>query len=301
VSAPPATTLGVLHPGTMGTALAASALRTGTRVVWASEGRSPATAARAGNAGLSDLVTLARLCDESDVILSICPPANAEDVARDVARRGFTGLYVEANAISPERMVAIARELTAGGAGVVDGAVFGPPPWRPGTSRLYLAGEAAPRVAGLFAAGPVTPVAVDRPVGSSSALKMSYGAVQKGLTALQALSLSMADAYGVEDLLATEWDRSSPGTTDDVRRRIAVAGPKAWRWVGEMEEIADTATAVGLPEGFHRAAAELFEQWRSHKPPDGSRDAVVDDVLGLLRELSRNHRHVGTGTGSGPS
>ena len=291
-------TLGVLHPGTMGTALAASAARTGARVVWVSEGRSPATAARAENAGLSDLVTLDRLCGESDVILSICPPANAEDVARDVARRGFTGLYVDANAISPERMVAIASVLTAGGAGVVDGAVFGPPPWQPGTSRLYLAGEAAPRVAALFAAGPVTPVAIDRPAGSSSALKMAYGSVQKGLTALQALSLSMADGYGVEDLLATEWDRGSPGTTDDIRRRIGVAGPKAWRWVGEMQEIADTAAAAGLPEGFHRAAAEVFERWRSHKPPDGSRDAVVEDVLGMLRELSRNSRPVGTGTGS---
>jgi 3-hydroxyisobutyrate dehydrogenase-like beta-hydroxyacid dehydrogenase len=283
----------------MGTALAASAARSGTRVVWASEGRSRATAARARDAGLSDLGSLDRLCADSDVILAICPPANAEDVARDVARRGFAGLYVDGNAISPARMATIDSVLRAGGAGVVDGAVFGPPPWQPGTSRLYLAGEAARRVVGLFSQGAVTPVAVDRPVGSSSALKMSYGAVQKGLTALQALSLAMADRYGVEDLLATEWDRGSPGAADDIRRRIGIAGPKGWRWVGEMQEIADTSAAAGLPEEFHRAAAELFERWRSHKPPDGSRDAVVEDVLGLVRELCRDRGAAEARSGSG--
>jgi 3-hydroxyisobutyrate dehydrogenase-like beta-hydroxyacid dehydrogenase len=286
VTRPAGTTLGVLHPGTMGTALAASAARTGTRVVWASEGRSPATSARAAEAGLSDLRTLDRLCADSDIILSICPPASAEDVARAVAGRGFAGLYVDANAISPTRMETVESVLAAGGAAVVDGAVFGPPPWQPGTSRLYLTGDAASRVSELFAAGPVTPVVFEGPLGSASALKMSYGAVQKGLIALKASCLAIADRYDVADLLAAEWDRGQPGATDDLRHRIGVAAPKAWRWIGEMHEVADTAAAAGLPEGFHRAAAEVFASWREHKDPAGRREAIVEDVDGLIRQLA---------------
>lgn len=282
------TTLGVLHPGTMGAALAASAVRSGTRVVWASHERSRATAIRAQAAGADDVGSMDALCADSDIVMSICPPASAEAVAAEVAAAKFVGTYVDANAISPGRMAAINDLLSANGSSVVDGAVFGPPPWKTGTSRIYLAGEAAAQVAALFSQGPVQPIVLDGSIGSASALKMAYSASQKGLTALTALCIAMADRYGVEDLLATEWDRSEPGVTATARRRIAVAVPKAWRWIGEMQEVADTALSAGLPDGFHRAAAEVYERWRAHKDPQGSRDAIVQDVGAVIRELSQD-------------
>ncbi len=61
-------TIGLLHPGQMGSAVGAAA-STGHRVLWISEGRSAATAARASADGLEDVVSLARLV-EAEVILS---------------------------------------------------------------------------------------------------------------------------------------------------------------------------------------------------------------------------------------
>ncbi|HET6550317.1 MAG TPA: NAD(P)-binding domain-containing protein, partial [Solirubrobacter sp.] len=93
------TTIGVLHPGEMGAAIAAALAATGADVLWASDGRSEATAARAGRAGLRDAGDAAAVARAADVLLSVCPPHAAAAVARSVA--GFEGVYVEANAVSP--------------------------------------------------------------------------------------------------------------------------------------------------------------------------------------------------------
>ena len=271
-------TLGILHPGSMGSALAANAAGAGHTVLWASAGRSRATAARAADAGAVDAGSVAELCRRSDVVLSICPPAAAEAVAAEVAATGYGGCYVDANAIAADRMVVVAELLEPAGATVVDGAVVGRPPRQPGTTRLYLAGVGAQEVALLFAAGPVEPVVLDRPIGTASALKMAYAASTKGAVALSSLCLAMAARHGVLDELTAEWDRDDPQATASARRRIAAGVPRAWRWVGEMHEIADTAAAAGLPDGFHRAAAELFERWAQHRDDEVGADAAIAEL-----------------------
>src|SRR5882757_9995035 len=149
-------TVAVLHPGQMGAAMARAAGRNAERVLWCSAGRSAATAERAGAAGLTAVETLAEAL-EADIVLSICPPASAEGVATEVAEAGFTGLYVDCNAISPQRAEKIADRLAKGGARPVDGGIVGPPPRDGRRNRLYLSGPATdlPAVAGLFAGGPV--------------------------------------------------------------------------------------------------------------------------------------------------
>ena len=56
---------------------------------------------------------------------------------------------------------------------------------------------------------------------------------------------------------------------------------KAWRFSGEMEEIADTFAAAGLPDGFHRAAAEVYRRMSGYRdaasPP--SVEEVATEVL----------------------
>lgn len=272
-------TLGILHPGSMGAALAANAGAGGHEVLWASPDRSEATAARAAGAGAVDAGSVDELCRRSEVVMAICPPAAAEAVAAEVAGTGFAGCYVDANAISPARMRAVAEIVTGAGAVVVDGAVVGRPPRQPGTTRLYLAGASAASVGALFAQGPVEAVVLDRPVGTASALKMAYAASTKGAVALTALCLAMADDAGVGDQLAAEWDRAEPGATADARHRIAGAVPKAWRWVGEMHEIAETAAARGLPDGFHRSAAALFARWAQHRDAELDPEAAIAELL----------------------
>jgi 3-hydroxyisobutyrate dehydrogenase-like beta-hydroxyacid dehydrogenase len=239
------TVVGLLHPGEMGSALGAALLGKGHRVLWASADRSAETATRA--AAFQDLGTTRELADAADVVISVCPPHAAREVAASVD--GFAGIYVDANAISP----ATAREI-----GGVDGGIVGPPPRDGATTRLYLSGPRAEEVARLFAATAVEPRVLGDEVGTASAMKMAFASWSKGTAAMLLTIASLAEKHGVEDPLFAEWRAWNPELLDDLERSRRSADRKGWRWVGEMEEIADTFAAAGLPDGFHRAAADVF-------------------------------------------
>jgi len=253
----PMTTVGVVHPGEMGVALAASLTAAGNRVIWASAGRSAATAARAGEHGLKDVGELEAVASESDVILSICPPHAAVGVAR--ALTGFGGLYVDANAIAPGTAQEVAAVVGASGGTYVDGGVIGPPPWTAGTTRLYLSGRGADQAAKLFD-GSVVDARVISPTAATaaSALKMTYAAWTKGSDALLLAIEATAERLDVADALHREWSESQPQLAARSQRAAEAAAEKGWRWTGEMEQIAATFDAVGVPPGFHLAAAEVF-------------------------------------------
>ena len=148
------TTIGLLHPGEMGSMVGAAARANGLRVLWASDGRGGQTSARAAAAGLEDVKTLAPLVAGSQVILSICPPHAATDLARLVMARSFSGIYVDGNAVSPATGREIGKIVTGGGATFVDGGIIGPPPRARGTTRLYLSGAEAAGIAATLRAGP---------------------------------------------------------------------------------------------------------------------------------------------------
>lgn len=239
-------TVGLLHPGEMGAAVGAVLRGQGVRVVWASEGRSEETRARAEAAGLEDAGSVVEVA-RSDVVFSICPPHAALEVARSAE---FAGVYVDANAVSP----ATAREVAEAVGEFVDGGIVGSPPREPGTARLYLSGDRASEVAELFAGS-----ALDaRVVSNASAVKMAYAAWTKGTAAMLLAIRELARREGVEDTLLAEWDLSVPELRERYERARRSAEAKGWRWVGEMEEIAATFEADGLPGGFHRAAAEVY-------------------------------------------
>jgi 3-hydroxyisobutyrate dehydrogenase-like beta-hydroxyacid dehydrogenase len=273
----PATTVGLLHPGAMGAEI--GAILPGP-VLWAGDGRSAVTGARAERAGLVDVGRLEAVVAGADIILSVCPPAAALDVADQVHDLGFDGIYVDANAISP----ATARAVASRFARPVDGGIVGPPPTATGTTRLYLSGADAPQVARLVAGSRLEAVVLDGPAGSASALKMAYAGWTKGSSALLLAVRALAEAEGVSDALADEWDRSQPGLVDRVERTAGGTGPKAWRFVGEMEEISDTLAARGLPDQFHRGAAEVY---RRLAPLRGSESPTVEEVLDLLLTTDR--------------
>lgn len=247
------TRVGILHPGEMGAAVGALVRGEGW---WAPEGRSEATAARAEAAGLR-AAPLAELVERCEVLLAICPPHAALDVARAAA--GFRGVYCDANAVSPATALAIARVVEAGGATFVDGGIVGGPPREPGT-RLYLSGAAAGEVAALFGGTALEPVVLGRDPGTASALKLLYAAWTKGSAALLLAVAEAASALGLGDELRAEWERSLPGLAEEAARAARAAEAKGWRWVGEMREIEATLRAAGAPGGFHEAAAEVFSR-----------------------------------------
>ena len=260
----PRTAIGVLHPGAMGVAVAASAATCGNRVMWVAEGRSKATHQRADAAGLEELAWLNSMVNQADMILSICPPESAYEVAEDVRNLGYQGIYVDANAISPETTRRIGTLVEGVGAEFVDGGIIGGPPWKPGISRLYLSGEAAPKVARAFEGGPLEVIVLDAPVGAASALKMAYASWTKGTSALLTAVQALAIQEGVLEPLRAEWSRGGDGLLKRADG-LGTAAAKAWRWVGEMEEIAVTYAGAGLPDGFHLAAAEVYRRLAEFK------------------------------------
>lgn len=259
--------IGLLHPGEMGAAVGAALCATGRDVLWASAGRSSATKERATAAGLVDAGTVDELSRRSDVLLSICPPHGALEVAETVVGAGFAGVFVDANAISPGSARRIAEVVAASGATFVDGGIIGPPPSPSRPTSLQLAGTAAGTIAELFVGTSVTASVVDGPVGSASALKMSYAAWTKGTAALLLAIREVARAERVDDALLAEWARSQSGLPDRLAQAERSAATKGWRWVAEMDEIAATFDGAGMPAGFHEAAADIY---RSYERPDTS-------------------------------
>jgi 3-hydroxyisobutyrate dehydrogenase-like beta-hydroxyacid dehydrogenase len=277
------TTIGLLHPGEMGASVGASGRTSGHRVVWASQGRGAETAKRAASADLEDAGTVAAVVGASDVVLSVCPPHAALDVARSVAGHGFRKLYVDGNAVSPATSREIARIVEAAGATYVDGGIIGPPPDKPGTTRLYLSGASAERVKVLFDGGPLEAIVLPGELTAASAIKMCYAAWTKGSQALLMAVRALATAEGVDEALLAEWHRSQAELPKRSENAAKGTARKAWRWVAEMDEIAATFAADGLPDGFHRASSELYRRMASYK--DAAVPPSIEDVAKtLLRE-----------------
>jgi 3-hydroxyisobutyrate dehydrogenase-like beta-hydroxyacid dehydrogenase len=270
----------LLHPGEMGSSIGASLRSNGHAVFWIREGRSQASAERAQSAGLEPVATLREGLGGVDHLISVCPPDAALAVAREVSAAGFAGTYLDANAVSP----ATAREIHARvGDAFVDGGIVGPPAWKPGTTRLYLSGSKAAEVAGWFEGSPTDARALDGGAGAASALKMAYAAFTKGSAALLLAIRALAEREGVTEPLLEEWDRSQPGLARRSELTASGTSGKAWRFEGEMREIAATFDAAGLPGGFHEAAAEVYRRMRDLKDVAGGAD--LESVLeALLRE-----------------
>jgi len=256
VTLPAAAVIGLLHPGEMGSAVGQCLARAGHTVLWASGGRGPQTASRARAAGLTDAGTIGELAGRAEVIMSICPPHAALDVARAV--RGFSGRYVDANAISPATARQVATIVVGGGADYTDGGIVGPPPLKPGSTRLYLSGSNAGAIADLFDGTPLDAKIVTGSPWAASSLKMAYAAWTKGSAALLLAIRALADREDVAAALLAEWQLSQPGLEDRSIQAARSAQGKGWRWVAEMQEIAGTMAAAGLPSGFHQAAAEIY-------------------------------------------
>ena len=276
--------IGLVHPGSMGAAVAQCLVSNGHPVAWASDGRSGSTRARAEAAGLTDVGSVAHIRAECDIVLSICPPHGALDIAR--AFDGYDGLFIDANGISPESTLEVGSVVASGGAHFVDGGIIGPAPTKAGTTRLYLSGTHAPQVAELFA-GSILDARVlpGASIGAASSLKMAYSAWTKITSALQLSIRASARSAGVEDALLDEWSISQPGLADRSARSASVGLERGWRWSYEMLEIARTFEADGLPTGFGEAAAAVYA--RLPRPEEDvvftDHAADLEQAMGLLQ------------------
>lgn len=284
-------TVGIVSTGDMGHATGRLLCEHGLRVVTSLQGRSPRTCALAEAAGISDAGDYRAVVRESDLILSILAPAAAsvaaEEIAAAVRATGKDVLFVECNAVAPQTARAIGELITGAGAGFVDAGIIGPPP-RPGSggTRFYASGDRAGEFAQLGQYG--LDVRVVGPViGQASGLKMCYAALTKGLTALATELLLAAELMGLSETLDSELQTSQQPLRNWIERQLPSMPPKAYRWVGEMEEIATTFDALKLtPEMLQGAAAIYREVARTplgrETPESRSQGTTLRSAIDLL-------------------
>lgn len=272
--------IGILHPGEMGISIAASAINNGHQVYWMSEGRSDKTRVRAEKQSLIEINSLFEFCQTCEIIFSICPPHAAESVAKSVVDARFKGLYLDANAISPQRAIKIGQMMEANNIQFVDGGIIGGPAWTPKETWLYLSGQHAHKIAACFANGPLETKIIGNAIGKASALKMCYAAYSKGTTALLAAILATAEKLNVREELYQQWNIDNQGFAEQVNRRVTHVTAKAWRFEGEMKEIAATFREAGLPNGFHDAAVEIYRRMPNFK--DSAETPSLQSVLKAL-------------------
>ena len=250
---------GLLHPGEMGVTVGIAA-QSSTEVLWLDCERSTSTQKRAKSASLTPLSSFRSLVDKSDIIFCVCPPHGAKQVAEEVAQASFAGLYVDANALSPNNVCEIGKIITNSGADFVDGSLVGPPAKQVGTTRLYLSGERAEEVSIIFDGSMLDARVISTEIGKASALKMAYAAWTKGTDALLIAIRALAAFEGVDQALVKEWNQSQAGLETQSLNAISNSAPKGWRYTSEMHEIAGTFSANNLPSGFHEAANDIYER-----------------------------------------
>jgi 3-hydroxyisobutyrate dehydrogenase-like beta-hydroxyacid dehydrogenase len=285
------TKIGILHPGEMGISVAVSAINSGHEVYWVSQDRSDKTRLRAEKYKLIEVdsleqlcQTLEQLCQTVEIIFSVCPPHAAETVAMSVLAHGFKGYYLDANAISPQRSAKIGQQMEASGIHFIDGGIIGGPAWNPKETWLYLSGRNAQIIADCFSSGPLETKIISDEIGNASALKMCYAAFSKGTTALLAAILATAESLGVRNELYQQWDMDDENFSKQVDQRVTGVTAKAWRFEGEMHEIASTFQEAGLPGGFHESAAEIYRRMASAR---GESEALsLIEILDALRNHS---------------
>lgn len=261
-SLPARPVIGIVHPGAMGAALGSALKPAAGAVVWAAAGRSQATSKRAELADLVGVPDVAELARRSDVVVSICPPHAARDVAEQVAAavgdRGVPPIFVEANAVSPATVRGIGALLGPGR--VVDGAVIGPPAWEAGRTVLWLCGTHANAVAALFDGSPFRARVLEGGLGTASALKACFAMQSKALPAIWLALAAAAEQAGVGAEVREEIARFGGDLDERITAATGDGDAKAWRWAGEMDEAADTVAELGLPDGFSRAAAQIYRR-----------------------------------------
>jgi 3-hydroxyisobutyrate dehydrogenase-like beta-hydroxyacid dehydrogenase len=277
----------VIAPGAMGAAVGKRMVEHGLKVLTSLQGRSAATVARAGAAGM------AAAGDEeiagTDFILSIVPPGEAlplaQRLAPALAASNVKPVYVECNAISPPTVMRIAAAIAPTGCPLVDAGIIGAPP-RPDYRgpTFYASGLDAPRFAALGQFG--LPIRVlEGPLSAASALKMSYGGITKGITAIAAAMFLAASRGGSADALFLELKDSQPQLLAWFMRQIPNMYSKAYRWVAEMEEVSDFAGDNAAAKDMYAAVAELYQHL--------ARDFASDrrDISALEAFVSKNAKN----------
>ena len=252
-------TVAVVAQGAMGAGVGARLVERGLHVITSLAGRSEASAKRAKAAGM--VAVSDQECAQADFFLSICPPSDAlalaEKMAALIAPGNKKPIYVDCNAVSPPTKVIIGNAILKAGSPFVDVGIIGLPPKEGYSPFLHASGPDAAKFGALNDFGIKVNV-IEGPIGAASALKMSYAGITKGITAVGSMMMLAATRAGVADKLRGELDRSHPAFVANFQRAVPDMFDKAYRFVGEMEEIADFAGEDKQAKQMYQAIADFY-------------------------------------------
>jgi L-threonate 2-dehydrogenase len=274
-------TVAVVAQGAMGAGVGARLAERGLRVVTSLEGRSAASAERAKAAGMVSVSD--RECAQADFFLSILPPSEAlplaEKMAALIGPSNKKPVYVDCNAVSPPTKVKIGQVVTQAGSPFVDVGIIGLPP-RANYDGPYLI-AAGPDTGSFVPLGDfgLTIRPVDGPVGAASAVKMSYAGITKGITALGSMMMLGATRGGVADELRNQLERSHPAFMNNFRRAVPDMFDKAYRFVGEMEEIADFVGEDKEARQMYLAIADFYRRMAADHDGEGKETGALAEFL----------------------
>lgn len=256
-----ANVVGIMSPGDMGHAIGRELRKHGLDVIAHLNGRSDRTRALSNRAGIREVDTLRQMVTEADLILSILVPASAEAAANEVAQAIRDSAvpihYVDCNAVSTATVQRIAKAVRDAGGLFSDASIIGFPPGTGATPRLYVSGPNAEAIRALDDKGVIVKK-IGEEIGQASGIKMCYAALTKGTFALHYALAMVAERLDLLDELLVEFKASQPEALQSMHQFLPRLPAKAWRWVGEMEQIASTFADAGVTPGFHDAAAEIY-------------------------------------------
>lgn len=284
-----------MSPGSMGQAIALQLRQKGFQLYTALDQRSARTKALAAQAGITDAGSLAQLTECCDVIMSIMNPGHALDFAKtladalNVTKR--SPLVVDCNAIAPDTMRKVHATIVAAGGRCADAGIMGPPPSSTIKTRLYVSGPDA-HLLQQIAIPQISIHVMSERIGDASALKICDAVMAKGVTALLLQMLVVARRLGIEDALDAQCEGPRRYFHDWIVRTLPIMPPKSYRWVPEVEQIAQTFESAGVSGDMMRAAINVYEQVAAtplgqEVPEDRDRSRSGKAVVQLLADALR--------------
>lgn len=256
------TVIAVVAMGEMGAGVAARLAERGARVLTSLNGRSEASAKRAAAASVQ-VTDDAGLIAEADMFLSIVPPnvagATAQRFLPLIERAARKPVYIDCNAIAPQTLKVIARTFSDKSLPFLDASIIGAAPKPDGSSpRFYMSGPISGAADTLKRLG-IDVRVLSATLGDASTLKMSYAGITKGFQALGAAMALGAGRNGAQQSLVDELKLSQPQLYGWLSKMLPGMYDKAYRWDGEMREIAKFLLPEKGASTMLTGAADLYE------------------------------------------
>ena len=280
-------TIAILSPGDMGHGVGKALAEHGYDVITCLSGRSQRTRDLAAAGGFRDVPSLEEMVSQADLIMSILVPAEAVGVAGLVAdamsAAGVSRPFADCNAVSPRSASVIESIISNAGGDYIDGGIIGGSPARGDVPRIYTSGPRAGLMDELDGKGIIVKN-LGTSIGRASGIKMCYASMTKGTNALRVAMLTAADSLGLYDELIEELAFSQGGALSAMESGIPGLPANSGRWIGEMEEIAETFDAAGVTPRFHQGSAEIYRlldstSFASESPETIDRNRTLKDTI----------------------